>query len=105
MNCKPPNKGKQATIDEDSVDTHDPDLHPLATLHLENFTDIGKMISKSWYTGIEQREVVFAKRQCNEKEQVQRFSYIQELMLICMRQLRRSERLQVALACQISKGI
>jgi hypothetical protein len=68
-------KISQAEVDEDSVNIPDPDLHPLATLHLEHFNNIGKMLSKSWFRGdLEQREVVFAKNQSNDREQVQRLS-------------------------------
>ena len=37
----------QVKVDEDSVGTHD-DLHPLATLHLENFRKIGELLGGSW---------------------------------------------------------
>ena len=39
----------------------DPDLHPLATLHMANFKDIGKTLSRNWFLGdIEQKEVVYS---------------------------------------------
>ena len=71
MSPKKKKMKSQVKVDEDSVDTNDPDLHPLATLQLENFSNINKMLGISWYRGdIEQREVVFAKRQCHDEYQV-----------------------------------
>jgi len=58
-------------VNEDSVNVTDADLHPLATLHLDNFNNISGMLSKSWYRNdTEQMVVVFAKDQYNDKEQV-----------------------------------
>jgi len=36
----------------------DPDLHPLATLHMKNFNMTIKKLDKSWFLGLEQNEVV-----------------------------------------------
>ena len=78
---KKKNTRSQVKVDEDDVGTDD-DGHPLATLHLENFNNIGEMLGRSWYMGdTEQREVVFAKHQCHDKDQVQRLPSILGLML------------------------
>jgi len=69
-------KQKKAEDDED-VDTQDPDLHPLAVLHKVNFANINNELGKSSFRGVvEQREVVFAKRQY--LEQMRKLSSIQE---------------------------
>jgi hypothetical protein len=41
----------------------DPDLHPLATLHLENFNQANERLGIQWFQGdMEQKLVVHAKR-------------------------------------------
>jgi hypothetical protein len=42
-------KKSRANVDEDSVDVIDPNLHPLATLHLENFIENSHRFAKSWH--------------------------------------------------------
>jgi hypothetical protein len=65
----------QVEVNEDSVDVTGPDLHPLATLHLDNFNKISSMLAKSWYRNdIEQMVAAFAKEQYNDKEQVGKLS-------------------------------
>lgn len=56
----------QVEVDEDDVDTHDPDPHPLAVLHMQNFTKVNEMLGESWYRGVEQREVVLQSHQYAE---------------------------------------
>jgi hypothetical protein len=61
----------RAEVDEDNVDVIDPDPHPLAALHLDNFNNINNMLAKSWYMNdTEQMAVVFVKDQYNDKDQV-----------------------------------
>jgi len=63
MPPKKKQKTSEAEVDEESVKTHDPDLHPLAALHLENFNSIGESFAQSWYKGdVEQHQVLFATR-------------------------------------------
>jgi hypothetical protein len=61
-------KGSKATkskaVDENDVDVIDPDPHPLATLHLDNFKENSKSLAKSWYRNdTEQMVVSFAQDQ------------------------------------------
>lgn len=61
----------RAEVDEDSVDVIDPDMHPLATLHLATLNAFSSKHVKSWYlTDTEQTAVVHAKDQYNNEEQV-----------------------------------
>ena len=55
-------KEKQTTAGQVSrVD--DPDLHPLATLHLANFNRVGEELDIKWFKGdVEQKVVVHSKR-------------------------------------------
>ncbi|KAF8502723.1 hypothetical protein F5888DRAFT_1114956 [Russula emetica] len=72
-------------VNEDSVNVTDADLHPLATLHLDNFNNISGMLSKSWYRNdTEQMVVVFAKDQYNDKEQLRRSKRIQNQLALTM---------------------
>jgi hypothetical protein len=51
----------QAAQDEEL--SHDTDLHPLATLHLDNFNQTSKQLDINWFRGdVEQKEVVHLKR-------------------------------------------
>jgi len=52
----------------DSVDVTDPDLHPLATLHLGNFNRIGGLLARSWYRNDTEPPVVFAEDRYDEKQ-------------------------------------
>lgn len=61
----------RAKVDKNSIDVPDRDLHPLATLHLENFNRISHWLTKSRYRGdTEQAVVVFAKDQYDDEEKV-----------------------------------
>jgi hypothetical protein len=63
-------KTDQAKDDED-VNACDPDLHPLATLHMLNFENIGNSYAKLWFKNdTEQWEVEFVKRPSAYQEQV-----------------------------------
>jgi hypothetical protein len=51
----------------DNID--DPDLHPLATLHLANFIEAGKKLDEYWFRGdLEQKLVVDLKRAREEQD-------------------------------------
>ena len=55
MKCEEQTTGKQ----EKSVSVSDPDPHPLAALHEENFRENSKILSMKWFLGdTEQREVI-----------------------------------------------
>jgi hypothetical protein len=54
-------KKKDQQQETDTTHVLDPDLHPLATLHMENFKDIGKNLAWNAFLGdIEQKEVVYS---------------------------------------------
>ncbi len=55
--------------DEDLVDkNNDVDLHPLATLHLENFIHMNEKMDVNWFRGfVEQKEVIHLKRSASEE--------------------------------------
>ena len=58
----------------------DPDLNPLATLHMANFKDIGKALSRNWFLGdIEQKEVVYSQHPPIEVERLHRSERIRNL--------------------------
>ena len=58
----------------------DPDLHPLATLHIANFKDIDKTLSQNWFLGdIEQKEVVFSQHPPVDVERLRRSERIRKL--------------------------
>jgi hypothetical protein len=77
------NKGRHGPEDDGDFTVPDPDLHPLAELHMENFNHISSTLGRNWFQGdVEQREVIFAKFQCNEPGLVCRFLRIQEQTLI-----------------------
>jgi len=58
----------------------DPDLHPLATLHMANFKDFGKTLSRNWFLGdIEQKEVVYWQHPPIEVERLRRSERIRNL--------------------------
>jgi hypothetical protein len=66
-------KGRKATkfranVDEDSVSVTDPDLHPLATLHLENFDENSRRFAQSWNKNDAELAIaVFVKDQRDDK--------------------------------------
>lgn len=63
--------GKATEVDEDNVDVTDPDEHPLATLHLDNFNENSRILARSWFENdAEQAVVAFAKDRCVNKDVV-----------------------------------
>jgi hypothetical protein len=57
----------------ESANVPDPDLHPLTTLHMVNFKDIGETLSWDWFLGdVEQKEVVYLQRPPMEVERLHR---------------------------------
>jgi hypothetical protein len=58
----------------------DTDQHPLATLHMANFQDIGKTLSQNWFLGdIEQKEVIYSQHPPIEVERLRRSERIRNL--------------------------
>ena len=52
---------------ENLVEVNDVDLHPLVTLHLENFIRMSKEMDINWFRGlVEQNEVIHLKRSASE---------------------------------------
>ena len=70
---QPPLK-KQKTIqakDDEDVNTCDPDLHPLAALHMPNFENISNSFAELWFKNdTEQWQVKFAERPSAYQDQV-----------------------------------
>jgi hypothetical protein len=58
----------------------DPNLHPLATLHMVNFEDIGETLSWDWFLGdVKQKEVVYLQCPSMEVERLHRSERIHNL--------------------------
>jgi hypothetical protein len=46
---------------EEPTTLPDPDVHPLATLHLENFNANGMTLAQNWFLGdVEQKQLVYS---------------------------------------------
>lgn len=81
---KTPRKGAAKKKNEpqatEQAKVTDPDLHPLATLHIANFKDIGKTLSRNWISGdIEQKEAVYSQHPPIEVERLHRSERIRNL--------------------------
>jgi hypothetical protein len=73
LNRSKPNPSKKTKVrdpasNEDLIAKKiDVDLHPLATLHLENFICMSKEMDVNWFRGlVEQNEVICLKRSASE---------------------------------------
>jgi len=56
-------RSKKPSQNADEDRRYDVDLHPLATLHLDNFNHMSKSMDLKWFLGdVEQKEVIHAKR-------------------------------------------
>jgi len=51
------------------TDGEDPDSHPLATLHLENFDETCKELTRDWFLGTGQQLLVLPSKRAHEAQE------------------------------------